>query len=314
MAILLLIFSGISLNSLRGFYNYCAIFFIPWAISITFYTVGGFPERFIKLCIIIWFSVSLIQFFVDRSFAVSLVGMARWKDMSRGVVGLASEPSYLGITCFYFLLMTSRFGKRKWLYVTMILIMGVIFAQSSLGIIFIVAYWLFFLIDNIRSKKGLLIVIVTIFMAFVFLFLVNTVLTGTRMNTIISGFMNEGAMGIEDDASINTRYNSIFAAIQDAFGNYLMPNGFRGRIGSAYGGFLCELGLFAIPLLFSISKLVSFSFSKMLTRVLFFIVFTILMFNNTQLGNPLLLFVIVSNCCFSMQMDSLETEMEMETE
>ena len=52
----------------------------------------------------------------------------------------------------------------------------------------------------------------------------------------------------------------------------------------------------------------------MLTRVLFFIVFTILMFNNTQLGNPLLLFVIVSNCCFSMQMDSLETEMEMETE
>ena len=110
--------------------------------------------------------------------------------------------------------------------------------------------------------------------------------------------MNEGTMGVEDDSSVNARYNSIFDAIQDAFGNYLMPIGFRGRVGSAYGGFLCELGLFAIPLLYSISKLVSFSFSKMLTRILFFIAFTILMFNNTQLGNPLLLFVVATNAIY----------------
>ena len=298
IAVLLLLFSGVSMKSIRGFYNYCAIFFIPWAVYITICTIGGFPERFIKLCITIWFVVCLFQFFVDRSFAVSLVGTVRWKDMSRGVVGLASEPSYLGITCFYFLLMTSYFGKRKWLYITMILIMGVLFAQSSLGIIFIVAYWSFFLIDNISSKKGSLIVIVTIFMVFGFLFLLNTVLIDTRVNTIITGFMNEGTMGVEDDSSVNARYNSIFDAIQDAFGNYLMPIGFRGRVGSAYGGFLCELGLFAIPLLYSISKLVSFSFSKMLTRILFFIAFTILMFNNTQLGNPLLLFVVATNAIY----------------
>ena len=46
MAILVLLFGGISLNSLRGFYNYCAIFFIPWAIAITFYTIGGYNLKF----------------------------------------------------------------------------------------------------------------------------------------------------------------------------------------------------------------------------------------------------------------------------
>ena len=308
IALLIVLLDGISLSSLRGFYNYCAIFFIPWAISITFYTVGGFPERFIKLCIIIWFSVSLVQFFVDRSFAVSLVGTVRWQDMSRGVVGLASEPSYLGIACFYFLLMTKFFTKKKWLFVVMIVIMGVLFAQSSLGIVFIGVYWLFFLMDNMRSRKGWIILIISIAMFFGFIFLLETRFTNTRMSTILTGFINEGIAGVEDDSSIDTRYNSIVDAMQDAFGNYLIPIGFRERIGSAYGGFLCEIGIFAVPLLFCISRFASFTFSRAFVRVLFFIAFTVLMFNNTQLGNPLLLFAIVSNCCFSIPIGYTQIE------
>lgn len=314
MAILVLLFGGISLNSVRGFYNYCAIFFIPWAIAITFYTIGGFPERFIKFCIITWFIVGSVQFFVDRSFAISLVGTVRWTDLSRGVVGLSSEPSYYGITCFYFLLMTQFFTKRKWLYVVMIIIMGVLFAQSSLGIVFIGVYWLFYLMDNMRSRRGWIILIASIAMLFGFIFLLETKFANTRMSAILTGFINEGVVGVEDDSSIDTRYNSIVDAMQDAFGNYLIPIGFRERIGSAYGGFLCELGIFAVPLLFCISRFASFTFSRAIVRFLFFMAFTVLMFNNTQLGNPLLLFAIVSNCCFSMQMDDLETETEMEIE
>jgi len=314
IALLVLLFGGISMNAFRGFYNYCAIFFIPWAIFITFYTIGKFPERFIKLCIIIWFIVSLVQFFVDRSFAVSLVGTVRWQDMKRGVVGLASEPSYLGIACFYFLLITKFFTRKKKLFVAMIIVMGVLFAQSSLGIIFIGVYWLFYLIDNISTRKGWIILIVSIAAFIGFVFLLETVFVNTRMSSLITSFMNEGVTGVEEDSSVDSRYNSITDAMQDAFGNFLIPIGFKGRIGSAYGGFLCELGIFAVPLLFCISRFASFTFSRAIVRFLFFMAFTVLMFNNTQLGNPLLLFAIVSNCCFSMQMDDLETETEMEIE
>lgn len=210
--------------------------------------------------------------------------------------------------------MTQFFTKRKWLYVVMIIIMGVLFAQSSLGIVFIGVYWLFYLMDNMRSRRGWIILIVSIAMLFGFIVLLETRFANTRMSAILTGFMNEGVGGVEDDSSIDTRYNSIVDAMQDAFGNFLIPIGFKSRIGSAYGGFLCELGIFAVPLLFCISRFASFTFSRAIVRFLFFMAFTVLMFNNTRLGNPLLLFAIVSNCCFSMQMDDLETEMEIETE
>ena len=303
-AFLVFLFGGVSMSALRGFYNYFAIFFIPWAISIVFNKFNGFPEKFIKLCIIIWFVVSLVQFFVDRSFAVSLVGTVRWHDIRRGVVGLASEPSYLGITCFYFLLMTSRFTKYKWLYIGIILIMGVVFAQSSLGILFIAVYWFFYLLDNINTRRGWVILIISIVMVIGFIYLLETKLQDTRVYAILTGFFGSGVEGVGDDSSAITRYNSIGDAIADAFGNYLIPLGFRERIGSAYGGFMCEIGLFAIPLLYSISKIVSYSYSRVFVRCLFFISFTILMFNNTQVGNPLLLFVLTSNSFFYSRMQS----------
>jgi hypothetical protein len=198
----------------------------------------------------------------------------------------------------------------------MIIIMGVLFAQSSLGIVFIGVYWLFFLMDNMKSRRGWIILIASIIMLFGFVFLLETKFANTRMSAILTSFINEGVVGVEDDSSIDTRYNSIIDAMQDAFGNYLIPIGFRERIGSAYGGFLCELGLFAVPLLFCISRFASFTFSRVFIRVLFFMAFTVLMFNNTQVGNPLLLFAIVSNSCFSISTEDTEidTEIEIETE
>ncbi len=65
-----------------------------------------------------------------------------------------------------------------------------------------------------------------------------------------------------------------------------------------YGGFLCELGLFSLPILFSISLAMSKTFKKKGSKILYFIVITILLFNNTQIGNSLLLIVLAMNLRF----------------
>jgi len=80
--------------------------------------------------------------------------------------------------------------------------------------------------------------------------------------------------------------------------NYFLPLGYTRRIGSGYGGFLCELGFFALPVLWCISLVMSWTFKKRVSRVLYFVVVTILLFNNTQLGNPLLLLVLGVNLAF----------------
>ena len=62
-----------------------------------------------------------------------------------------------------------------------------------------------------------------------------------------------------------------------------------------YGGFLCELGLFSLPILVSISAVMAKTFEKKFSRVAYFILVTALLLNNTQIGNPLLLFVLGMN-------------------
>lgn len=292
VAFLVLLVSGISSSSFRGFFNYCSVFFIPLALMYVLCDFKGLPERFLKVCILIWFVVSSYQMIVDRSFATGLIANARWWDTSRGAVGLASEPSFFGIACFYMLHLANQFSVRKWVYVGLILIMGTVYAQSTLGIIFIAVFWLFLVLDQLPYRRGFIMLAVTVGLVAVFLYLLTTRLSGSRVYQLFMTMINEGAFGIEDDASVVVRYNTLWGAIAGAFNNYLVPIGFRGRVGSAYGGFLCEVGIFAIPYLICLSYVISLSFKTKVVRFFYFFAFTLLLFNNTQMGNPLLMLVI----------------------
>ena len=179
--------------------------------------------------------------------------------------------------------------------------MGTIYAQSTLGIVFIAAYWAVFVASQLPSKKGFVLMAVSIFLVAGFIYYLTTRLSGSRVYQLLTTMFDEGVMGIEDDASVEVRYNSLWRAITGAFENYLIPLGFRGRVGSAYGGFLCETGIVAIPFLFTLSYIISMSFKSQPIRIIYFIVFTVLMFNNTQLGNPLLLIVVAANAFLGQQ-------------
>jgi hypothetical protein len=302
VALLVLFVFPITTNAFRALYNYFAVAVIPLATLLVLRRIKCFPEHMVKVLILIWFAVSTIQFFINRSFLTGIVSVSdsQWSDSTyRGVVGLASEPSFFGIACFYFLHMALHFKTNRLRYVLIILVMGVLYAQSTMGILFIAAFFLTFLLDIINTWRGIGIWIASIVGIGVFFVLLNTVLAESRLHDLLYTFLEGGSNAIiSGDASAEARFNSILNALGASLDNFLMPLGYTMRIGSGYGGFLCELGLFAIPVIVSISYAMSLTFNKKTSKVLYFLLVTVLMFNNTQVGNPLLLFVVGTQLAF----------------
>lgn len=295
VSFIIMLINGISVDAIRGVYNYFALFIIPCSVIISLEAFDEFPEKLCKYMISIWFFVSSIQLFIYRGFMTQLISGVRWSFQYRGVVGLASEPSFLGIACFYFLHIVRKFEKQRVLFSVMVLIMGSVYAQSTMGILFLAGYYSVFLLDEIKSKKGIYIWFGSMMAAFGFWHYLNTRLVNSRLYVMVDAFKNGGVNTVLEDGSANVRLGSIENALQIVKENRLFPNGFGNRIGSAYGGLLVELGLFAIPAILLISYTMSLTFDKRISRIIYFIVITVLLLNNTQIGNPLLLMVIGMN-------------------
>lgn len=294
-ALIVMIAGGVTMEAVRGVYNYYALFIIPCVVIIVLCEFQEFPEGLLKAMILIWFFVASVQFFVYRGFATRFIASVRWSYQYRGVVGLASEPSFLGITCFYFLHLVRKIKKNKLFFTALVLIMGVLYAQSTTGIVFIAGYIAVYLFDMIDSKRGLYIWIFAILVLAIFAVYLNTRLVNSRLYHMISDFFNGGIDSILSDQSASVRYNAIGRALTSSATHRFLPSGFGSRIGSAYGGLLVELGLFAVPAMILISFGLSLTFEKARSRVLYFIVVTLLLLNNTQIGNPLLLMVVGTN-------------------
>lgn len=295
MSVLVMLFSDFSTSAFRAIYNYFAVMIIPYAAYLSITSLGEFPERAVKALILLWFGVATVQFFVSRSFMTGIISGVRFSSSYRGVVGLASEPSFLGISCFYFLHMISKFKKGGAFFYAITLLMGVVYAQSAMGIIFIGAYILMQLVEVTNTRRGAYIWLGAFVAGIAFLIILNTAMVGTRMHEIYTKFMKGGLDSILKDESAGNRFDALEGAILDPLKNFLMPMGYTTRIGSGYGGFLCELGLFSLPILICISRAMSVTFKRTVTRAIYFAVVTFLLFNNTQVGNPLLLFVIGAN-------------------
>ena len=308
VAIFVLLFGQINIAAFRAVYNYYAVAVVPWAAILVIRKIGVYPEKLVKGLILVWFAVATVQIFVYRGFMTQLIGGVRWSEGYRGVVGLASEPSFLGVASFFFLHMVQRFRTKKLLYTALVLVMGILYAQSAMGVLFIAGFLAVFLLEVAEGWKGVAVWIAAVIAVIVFLILLETVLANTRMSHIYHDFMDGGVDELSEDVSAGNRMDSITNALSDAFNNFLLPLGFQSRIGSGYGGFLCELGFFSIPIMIWISCGMSLAFQKKHCRFLYFIVVTILLFNNTQIGNPMMLFVIGSNIAMTEKQEWLPHE------
>lgn len=294
-ALIVLIPSGLTVLSFRAVFNYYSVAIIPSAMYRILCRLGGFPEKLIRCLILVWFFVSSVQFFVSRGFMTGIIGGVRYSEGYRGVVGLASEPSFLGIACFYFLHLILKFREKRAVYLAIVLVMGVVYAQSMMGVLFILTFIAVYMLDVVNTRRGYLVWAGAVIAAIAFWILLNTVLTDSRLYQLIQLYAKEGVNGILGDVSAGERYSSLTGSIRDAFEHYLLPMGYTQRIGSGYGGFLCELGFLALPILGCISRAMSLTFQKKVSQILYFVLVTVLLFNSTQIGNPLLLTVIAWN-------------------
>lgn len=276
-------------NVFRSFFCYVSLFFVTLAVTILF-VKRGFDEKICKIIILAWFIVGLIQTFAIPDFGNQLVSGGR-TTLDRGAFGLASEPSFYGVQCFYFLYIVAHFKENKWLFAVICLIMAFVFAQSFTGLLFICAVLVPYLSLVFSSLKSVKYNVYFIIAGLIVFAVFQNFFEGQRLAFLLST-SRLGMDAMLEDQSTSVRFYAIVDAIEKCSDNYFFPSGFEHRYGTMFGGILVEMGFLAIPLLLMITNRFSSIFSG---SIIYYIAFGLLFcvfFSNIQLTSPTLAFVL----------------------
>lgn len=280
-----------SFTIIKCIYSYVSLFCIAWAIYNSFIW-NGYNEKLYKALILLWLVVGMIQIFVFPDFVKSLVSGGR-TTLDRGAFGLASEPSFYGVQCFYFLFVTLFFQKGKVVYIFIGFFMAFVLAQSFTGMMFVISFIIPFAIDSANINKISIKKLFSIFIGLVvFLFLFRDLLLSKRIGYLIAVlFSNKTAIIIEDE-SAGIRFQTILNALEVSFNHSFLPIGYTERVGSMYGGILQEFGILGIPLMIYIVYSFSLFFNRLWAKIISGVLLFIIFFSTVQLSNPMIAFII----------------------
>lgn len=150
----LLEFGTMSIEQLfSGYFPYAALMIIPYGTYLILTKNGGINEGYVKGIIWCWFLVGFMQKYINSSFAYPI--LTRYTtNATRGVVGLATEPSAYGYMCVFMMIFVMQFKTKKLLYLVNLLIQIVLFASSSVALVYIAVYMILIVFNEIlRHKK-----------------------------------------------------------------------------------------------------------------------------------------------------------------
>jgi len=273
-SLIVFLFSTFSTEAaIRSLVGYLSLFLIGVATHIYLKENNGISDKYIKTVILIWFIVGAIQTFVYPNFLAFLLPRAS-TTFSRGVVGLATEPSYYG-TVGVFLFFYSLFKLKSLKYTLLTLFQIIIFAQSALAILLLLVFLLVYLIVQ-RKFIILGIMILLIFTSSTFFLSINS--TSRAVILAQRAFVQDPTMIFKADASLNERLGAIYFSVKGFFLHYGAPALFESyyqymtaegpkqdffiansaeRIMSGYGAVLFELGVVGllIPFIFHVAIL-----------------------------------------------------------
>jgi hypothetical protein len=253
----------------RGLVNYISLFVIAFATYVALKAEGGFSVRFLKSVVLIWFTTGLLQVVVSRDLFTGLLSNAR-TTVSRGVVGLAPEPTAYGIHCLLLLILVSErtAGRtRRWL-MGALLIQILIFARSSMTLLFLLIWGALLLATHLGKRRALIggaCVLGVGIVAVIGLMRFADRIQGIRILELIHLAVSAPALILVRDQSISDRVAAITFSLIGAFQGGLLPHGFVSwaayvdrigphlvryiphytagdRIMSGYGAALYELG------------------------------------------------------------------------
>lgn len=295
-------------SSLRGILNYWSVLIISFVVYKTFNEKllnEELSNKLLKFSINIWLISGLIEKFYDRYFFEGLISGIR-TTATRGVNGLAPEPTFYGIMCVFFMIViveTFENKKEKIIYIGNLLFQIFYLNQSSMTILFLGIYLGINFLKNLSIKK----MIGSVLLFYLIDFIIVNLMQGTRVNELYTGF--EGIRQIfYEDASLNQRAADIYYSLKGTLENYLLPNGFSkwkeysfqqslrkeyfyyffpsntGRIMSGFGGILYEMGILGLIYIFNYVDILY----KGLKNKEIAIFILIIMFSAIQLSNPMI--------------------------
>lgn len=274
--------------------TYISLFAIPVAVFCVLKRSEGLNESLIKVCIWVWFMAGLIQMTIDKDFGHLFVAR-QTTNAKRGIVGLATEPSAYGYVCFLLVLLVLEMNKHRLLYLGLLLIQIVVFAGSSVTLVYFGVYAVGIVLNEIVLRKRFAILkalalfgggIGLLYFAYLQHFL------PTRMEEL-TGYAFAGEWSnLFGDASIYLRIQAIVKSVESFKNNYGLPHGFStSRQMSGVGILLIEGGVIAIALLFVIGRIIWKAYPKR-TRFIFVFGFLIMMLSAIPFSSPIICFYI----------------------
>ena len=313
-SILFLLVNTIDFAALRSFFNYSSLFFIPYVSYRVLKSQCINFEFFLKFSIVIWFSVSVLQVVLDKSFLTFIVSHVRTTE-NRGVTGLAPEPTFLGIVFIFFILYLLHTNfKHKKIFIAVCIIGIVFLAKSSMALLFLALLIGLWGLTQFSLKSILITIPSLLFVSL----LISEFFKGTRMGYITTQIINEPSNLLRLDESINDRFSHVFFSLKGFFENFLIGHGYNSwepyvthqvqlyqnlivvewvslgdRIMSGYGTAFFELGFLALLIPMVLFYLLFKLYSKKLKLFWFhFLFINIIMFSAIPLGFSLFAFYI----------------------
>lgn len=321
LAVALSFVSGVEMLSIRSILNYVSVFFISSATYFIFRLRGGFTKKWIPIVVYSWFMVGCLQTFLSATFAHFLLSRASDAYTGRGVIGLAPEPTQYACVCIFLMMLSYLHHPEKRLLPILLLIQILFFAKSSLAVLLLFCFGVYYLICKLSIKR-LLVVAVAGYAGF--FLLMGPLFAGTRLQTLLLKMpllIENPWLLVLSDASILDRYFHIYLSIKGCIEFVGIPHGFRlwtdyllqnlqfygittyvtkERIMSGYGGALFELGLMGaiVPISLGLALKKYFKAAKS-SFVFSALSLTTLMFTPIPLGYPVFGFLIGYLCYYS---------------
>lgn len=327
----LLFISPKDFNSIRSLMNYFTLFFVSYVTVYALQRIGGIPYKLFKGIIYTWFFIGTVQLLIYPDFMSFLTprgDSSLTMESGRGIVCLAPEPTFYGLTCLIFGIIAYLNFKDKAdikIIYTLIAIQLFLYSRSSLVIFILLATGGLYLLLIIFSKKKyfLKVLVGCIVLGMIGIGSINyfsETITTNRFGMLLLILLENPESFLILDASVNERFIHVFFPLYGFAEHWGLPHGYGmfpnfmercmnaegfqhlisdyvqnrespTRIMSGLGSILYELGIAGLVLIAVLYDVINQLTNGKTKIILLFVILAILL-NAIPFSNPLIPFLI----------------------
>lgn len=292
-----------SINAIRSLFNYanfCLLLYCYVHMLATYENLKII--RFIGLVSVVYICVGIVQLSISPNIASCCVGnisdISVLIESGRGVSSLTPEPTFYGFFCLAFIVIFEIARHKKPVYINLI---GLVFLSiSSLAILCFSVYFCITFIARLNLRKQALALLAVAL--FFFVFWGNIKQVDLRLISLLDAFI-EGSLSVAStDESIAGRLYHLIQPWKSFALSWGLPHLFSGlpngdpRILSGFGSGIYELGIFFLPVLFTV-VFICLKFTSTNPRLIAApSLLGIIWFNANQLGMSIFIFYLALMC------------------